>query len=105
MTEYKKPPQEQAKAGKQMVKNKSVSDLVYDLLLICLRENTKGQIHRRVSMTQIIFSNLPPDAVPQGWHRLDLLNPCSGTLIITVPLSRPAALNSFSINLQSGFKF
>lgn len=46
-----------------MVKNKSISDLMYHLLLVCLRENIKGQIHRRVSTTQIVFSNLPPDTV------------------------------------------
>lgn len=73
MPEYKEPPQEHARAGKQMVKNKSVSDLMCNLLLICLRENIKGQIHRRVSMglshlhsqtsTQITFSDLPSDTI------------------------------------------
>ena len=122
MAEHKKPFQEQAKARKQMVKNKSVSDLMYNLLLICLRENIKGQIHRRVSVrlshlhgqtsTQMIFSNLQSDTILQGWHILNLLNPLSDTLtpnfvplILNYYLTCSALLNSMSINLQGGLKF
>lgn len=71
--QHKKPSQEQAKARKQIVKKKSVSDLKYNLLLICPRENIKGQIHKRVSVqfsdlhgqssTQMISNNLQSDAI------------------------------------------
>lgn len=122
MAENKQPSQEQDKARKQMVKNESVSDLTYNLLLICLSENIKGQIHRRVSVglshlhgqtsTQIIFSNLQSDTVLQGWHILNLLNPCSDTLtcnfvplILNDYLTCSALLNSISINLEGGLKF
>lgn len=33
-----------------MVKKESVSNLEYDLLLICSKKNIKGQIHKRVSV-------------------------------------------------------
>lgn len=56
-----------------MVKKKSVSDLKYNLLLICLKKNIKGQIHKRVSVqlldlhgqssTQRIFSSLQSDTI------------------------------------------
>lgn len=113
MAEYKKPPQEHARAGKQMVKNKSVSDLVCNLLLICLRENIKGQIHRRVSTglshlhsqtsTQMISSNLT--LFSEGGTALTCrihvpIDPCNFVLLIlNEHLSR---LNSVSINLQGG---
>lgn len=54
-----------------MAKKESVSDLKYNLLLICPKKNIKDQIHKRVSVqlsdlhgqssTQMIFSNLQSD--------------------------------------------
>jgi len=119
MAGHKKPSQEQVKARKQMVKNESVSDLMYNLLLICQRENIKDQTHRRVSVglshlhgqtsTQMIFSNVQSNAVLRGWHILSLLNPCSDTLtynfvplILSDYLTCSALHNSISSNLQGG---
>lgn len=96
-----------------MVKNKSVSDLVRNLLLIWLRENIKGQIHRRVSMgvshlngqtsTQMISSNLT--LFSEGGTALTcrihvLIDPCNFVLLILN--ERLSRLNSVSINLQGG---